>query len=551
MSSLITKEQLASRLKESESILIATSQTSTVEQLTAGLGLAKILESLNKQVVFAYDKESPKNLDFLDLDEVLANDIGFLRDFIISCNKDLIDRFHYAQEDDAYQILLTPAFKKIISEEDMKYRRGDFNVDLVLTLDVANQSEINSTIGQYEQLMENIPMINITHRKGNINIDTWHEEDSSGGLGVMIYELSQYLKVAELTTQISNALLTSIIGCTDHFKNQQTQPQTMYVAGELLKFGASPQAISENLVDCELELTSGIVVDADETTLSQTQATSLTEEQTASTTKPKVRSRYISEKDLKENAITIGKTANNKEQTEDEHQLDEVQVDASGRLTVVEPKPALPKVPSADSSKQKSNPSFSSGVGMSQSPTANVNDQKFGDNQTSNLGQRVIQPLANSTQTSSPTRDPISGNNSAKTINLQPNINTQSATPPLAGNEIEGYELSNISPASIPQPNISAISSPSPLQQSPKQESTTSANPPPSPNQAMTMEHYYNQLPSTPSEPTNNSSASNPPLTPQAQSPYGQPLPPQALQGEDKQSNPRAPLDAPPLASMT
>ncbi|MCY3804467.1 MAG: hypothetical protein OXF85_01155 [Candidatus Saccharibacteria bacterium] len=55
------------------------------------------------------------------------------------------------------------------------------------------------------------------------------------------------------------------------------------------------------------------------------------EEQTASTTKPKVRSRYISEKDLKENAITIGKTANNKEQTEDEHQLDEVQVDASGQ----------------------------------------------------------------------------------------------------------------------------------------------------------------------------------------------------------------------------
>ena len=534
--SLISKEQLASRLKESESILITASQTSTVEQLSSGIALAKILETLDKQVVFACDKEAPKTLEFLGFEEISASDIEFLRDFVITCDKELIKKFHYAKEGDSYQILLTPAFKKTISKENLKYEQGSFNIDLILTLDVSNQSEIDPAVGKYEQLIEgSVPMVNITHRAGSMNVDTWYEEASFGGLATMIYELSQYLKVTELTTQTANALLTSIVSCTNHFTNSQTQPQTMYVAGELLKFGANPQDIAESLVDCELALAAEIVDPSEE---SAKTAMAVAEDEVAQlqSSKPRIQRQYISEGDIRDNTLKMGKARANKKQ-EEVYLPDEVVVDASGKMEYIDRE-------SDRNELDKAEESIPADVTTdNQSNTQLVTNSN--SRSSNNSGQRVIQPLPDATQLGNLSRrNPISGNNSVQAMpKLQDNINIRSSTTP--SNEIEGYELSNLannpstSPINNTTPEASMLSP-----QPPQSQLDTSIQS----DQAVTLHGWYNQTPSTPvadvnSVPVNDTLSHSP-------SPHETSLPPQAIQ-EDGQSSSQAPLDAPPLASMT
>ena len=66
---------------------------------------------------------------FLKPEKIIREDAESLRDFIISFDRSKVDKFRYSQEGDHYNILLTPAHRAVITEADMKYRKGDFNID--------------------------------------------------------------------------------------------------------------------------------------------------------------------------------------------------------------------------------------------------------------------------------------------------------------------------------------------------------------------------------------------------------------------------------------
>ena len=341
MATKITKQQLADKLREAETVLVTTDASPSISQLSAGLGLVGILEEMDKSALFVYDGEVSPALDFLKPAEAISADAESLRDFIISFDTSKVDKFRYTQEDNQYNILLTPGRKQVINEEDIRYHKGDFNIDLVLALGVSSRSSICQAVGQHNQLMDGIPMVNILtdNQRSSLETEFW-QADTVCSLGEMVYDLSQVMEDNyRLDRQVANALLTSIVEHTERFKNKHTQADTMHISGELIRCGADPSLVAESLAghtfqeeeEQEIMELEEIVQSADAESADKVQAEAA-EKETAK--KAKRKRMYMREGDVDAN-FSIGKrTEVKREKQQKEHKISQVKVDAHGNIQI-------------------------------------------------------------------------------------------------------------------------------------------------------------------------------------------------------------------------
>ena len=379
MATKITKQQLADKLREAETVLVTTDASPSISQLSAGLGLVGILEDMDKSALFVYDGEVSPALDFLKPSEAISADAESLRDFIISFDTSKVDKFRYTQEDNQYNILLTPGRKQVINEEDIRYHKGDFNIDLVLSLGVSSRSSICQAVGQHAQLMDSIPMVNILtdSQRSSLETEFW-QADTVCSLGEMIYDLSQAMEDNyRLDRQVANAtLLTSIVEYTERFKNKHTQADTMHISGELIRYGADPSLVAESLAghtfqeeEQEIMELEEIVQSADAESAEKVQAETAEKE----TARKKKRKRmYMREGDVDAN-FSIGKRAEVKKQKQEkEHKISQVKVDAHGNIQISSSEADAKTSPAADAEATEAAPAVAEAVATA--PAASAED---------------------------------------------------------------------------------------------------------------------------------------------------------------------------------
>lgn len=342
MATQIGKQEVADKIQEANSILIITSGDPGIDQLSACIALFDILQALGKKAVMVYSGAVNQALTFLKPDKIIREDAESLRDFIISFEHSKVDKFRYTKEGDSYNILLTPAHRAVITEEDMQYRKGDFNIDLTVALGVVGKGKVDSTISQHEQLMQEIPMINVVSGKTASSLEamTWKDE-ATVALNEMMFELSKTLDDKfEMDKQTANAMLIGIVDQTERYKSRRTRAETMHISGELLELGADPHLVAESLA-----LASNIPLDLPEEVAEETQAmvedavgeAGQYDTQLIKGKKKKKSGRsqrlYIRAGDSAD-ALSYGQKAE-KKKAEEEHKLDQLSIDAEGNLRVV------------------------------------------------------------------------------------------------------------------------------------------------------------------------------------------------------------------------
>lgn len=243
------KKQVVEKIKGATNILIALNQDPSVDELSASLGLAALLNKLDKHATAIFSGDVPASLNFLDPEKTFENTVDGLRDFIISLDKEKADHLRYKIEGDAVKIFITP-YRTTISKDDLEFSQGDFNVELVLALNVSNQDNLDKALAAHGQIMHDAPVISITANDTTSQIGTidWHDSDASG-LCEMMTSLADVLKVdkALLDKQISTALLTGIVAVTDRFSNNKTSSNVMTLAAQLMANGADQQLIAAKL----------------------------------------------------------------------------------------------------------------------------------------------------------------------------------------------------------------------------------------------------------------------------------------------------------------
>lgn len=242
------KLQAIESLKEAQNVLVTVSANPSVDQLSAAIGLTLLLNKLGKHATAVFSGDVPSTIEFLKPEDTLETNTNSLRDFIISLDKSKADKLRYKVEEDVVRIFITP-YKTSISDKDLDFSQGDFNVDAVVALGVDQRDHIDQAIAAHGRILHDATVISVmngdlTAELGNIN---WQDKNASS-LCEMVASLADALKAGVLDGQMATAFLTGIVAETDRFSNEKTSPKTMTMSAQLMAAGANQQLIASELM---------------------------------------------------------------------------------------------------------------------------------------------------------------------------------------------------------------------------------------------------------------------------------------------------------------
>jgi nanoRNase/pAp phosphatase (c-di-AMP/oligoRNAs hydrolase) len=241
------KSQAVERIKEAQNVLITVSNNPSVDQLSAAIGLTIFLNKLDKHATAVFSGAIPSTLEFLQPEDTLEPNTDSLRDFIVSLDKSKADKLKYKVEDDVVRIYITP-YKTSLSEEDLRFTQGDFNVDVVVALGVQEQEQLDQAIRAHGRIFHDATVIGVWAGEGQTEIGSINWVDSkASSLCEMLMAISEALQSGNLDPQIATAYLTGIVANTDRFRNDLTTPKVMSMSAQLMSAGANQQLIATEL----------------------------------------------------------------------------------------------------------------------------------------------------------------------------------------------------------------------------------------------------------------------------------------------------------------
>lgn len=240
------QKQLTDKLKEAQNVLVTVSKNPSVDQLAAAIGLTLTLNKLDKHATAVFSGQIPDTIEFLKPEETLEKSTDSLRDFIIALDKSKADKLRYKVEDQVVRIFITP-YRTSISEKDLDFSQGDFNVDVVVALGVPEQQDLDDAIQAHGRILHDATVASLSiggpQELGTLNIS----DAKASSLSEMVAELVEGMGQELLDAQIATALLTGIVATTNRFSNDRTSPKTMSISSALMAAGANQQLIATEL----------------------------------------------------------------------------------------------------------------------------------------------------------------------------------------------------------------------------------------------------------------------------------------------------------------
>ena len=240
------KQELITKLSEANNILVTVSSNPSVDQLAACIGLTLLMNKLNKHATAVFSGQVPSTLQFLKPEETLEKNTDSLRDFIVSLDKAKADKLRYKVEDNVVKIFITP-YKTSITQADLDFSQGDFNIDVVVCLGVEKQQDLDQAIVSHGRILHDATVISISAgaatELGTLN---WVEPQASS-LSELTAQIADSLGREQMDGQIATAFLTGIVAETDRFSNEKTSPVTMQLSAQLMAAGANQQLVASEL----------------------------------------------------------------------------------------------------------------------------------------------------------------------------------------------------------------------------------------------------------------------------------------------------------------
>ncbi|MBR2839867.1 hypothetical protein IKE82_00840 [Candidatus Saccharibacteria bacterium] len=247
--------EIATKIGEAKNVLIALSSDPSVDELAAAIGLSLYLDRIGRRATAIYSGATPNTLEFLKPEETFEPSADTLQDFVIAINKDKADHLRYKLDGDYVKVYITP-YKHRLSEEDLEFSYGDYNVDLVIALDVANGIDLDSALREHGRIMHDASIINVTTgNPGKFGEIEWSDKSASSISEMIANLLYQYGGDNPITKDEATAFLTGVVAATNRFSNAKTTSETMRLSSQLMESGANQVLVSRNITpDTENEI---------------------------------------------------------------------------------------------------------------------------------------------------------------------------------------------------------------------------------------------------------------------------------------------------------
>ena len=252
-------KEIANKISDVHNILIALSSDPSVDEIAAAIGLSLCLDRAGKRATSIYSGKTPNALEFLKPENTFETTADVLKDFVIALDKNKADHLRYKLDGDYVKIFITP-YKSRIDEEDLEFSYGDFNIEFVLSLNVANGIDLDDALREHGRVMHDAVVANMTTgNPGKFGDIEWSDKTASSVCEMAAKLLYSIGGKDALTGEEATALLTGIVSATDHFTNAKTTANSLKIASELMKSGADRQLITDNIsLDSEnMFMTSG------------------------------------------------------------------------------------------------------------------------------------------------------------------------------------------------------------------------------------------------------------------------------------------------------
>lgn len=240
------KAQIVDRLKQATNILVTVSASPSVDQLASAIGITLLLNKLGKHATAVFSGPVPSILEFLEPAKTIETNTDSLRDFIISLDKNKADKLRYKVEGDNVRIFITP-YRASISDKDLVFSQGDFNVEVVLAIGITKQQDLDKAIAAHGRILHDATVIDVSVEKitglGTMNLTN----PKASSLSEILVDVGVALKPDVLDSQMATAFLTGIVAQTDRFSNERTTSTTMEISSRLLTAGANQQLVAAKL----------------------------------------------------------------------------------------------------------------------------------------------------------------------------------------------------------------------------------------------------------------------------------------------------------------
>lgn len=242
------KQQIVERVKQANNILVTVSSDPSVDQLAACIGVTLLLNKMDKHATAVFSGKVPSMLEFLQPEKTIESNTDSLRDFIISLDKAKADKLRYKVEDQFVRIYITP-YKTSISEKDLVFSEGDFNVEVVLALGVKDKGQLDAAISQHGRILHDATVVSVNsgqEKAAGIGQLNW-QDPAASSLCEMLVSISEAFGTGLIDNQMATAFLTGIVAETERFSNPKTSPKVMTMSAQLMAAGANQQLIVSKL----------------------------------------------------------------------------------------------------------------------------------------------------------------------------------------------------------------------------------------------------------------------------------------------------------------
>lgn len=242
------KQQIVDKLNDASTVLVALNSNPSVDELSAALGITLSLNKKGKHATAIFSGAIPPAIEFLEPEKTFEQNVDSLRDFIIALDKEKADHLRYKVVDDMVKIFITP-YRTTITDHDLEFSQGDYNVDFVLAIGVQSKENLDRALEAHGAILDEATVVAIgIEQDSNLGSINWNDKNASS-YSEMLASLTDALKgdAGLLDEQIATAYLTGLVAATERFSNSKTSSRVMTTAATLMGAGANQQLIATQL----------------------------------------------------------------------------------------------------------------------------------------------------------------------------------------------------------------------------------------------------------------------------------------------------------------
>lgn len=242
-----SRQKIIETLQSVDTVLVTVGKNPTVDELSAALGLTIFLNESGKHATAVMSGDIPPAISFLEPEKTFENSVDSLRDFVIALDKDKADHLRYKLVEDVVKIYITP-YRSVITEKDLRYSKGDYNVELVIAIGVKTRDDLDKALASHGRILHDATVATIGNEESKLGDPDWYDRNASS-LSEMVTTLISKIPSDDkkIDKRVASSLLTGIVSATDRFSNDKTTPESLTVAAELMSYGANQQLIALKL----------------------------------------------------------------------------------------------------------------------------------------------------------------------------------------------------------------------------------------------------------------------------------------------------------------